>query len=94
MVIISILPRLFLITFPDCLNPIISRQLTEGVSVMKRRTFIKSAGALGAAAGMPVMFSNDSLIKQAAAVPLLNEVDFVAPQVMPQVINIFLCGIL
>jgi len=59
---------------------------------MKRRTFIKSAGALGAAAGMPVMFSNDSLIKQAAAVPLLNEVDFVAPQVMPQVINIFLYG--
>ncbi len=59
---------------------------------MKRRTFIKSVGALGFTASLPTIFSNDSLIKRVAAAPALNEVDFVAPQVMPQVINVFLYG--
>ncbi len=59
---------------------------------MKRRTFIKSVGALGFTASLPAMFSNESLIKQVSAAPALNEVNFVAPQVMPQVINVFLYG--
>ena len=59
---------------------------------MKRRNFIKSMGALGATATLPAMFFNDSFIKRAAAAPLFDKVNFLAPTVMPQVINIFLYG--
>ncbi len=59
---------------------------------MRRRNFIKSMGALGATASLPAMFFNDSFIKRAAAAPMLDEVNFLAPAVMPQVINIFLYG--
>ncbi len=59
---------------------------------MKRRTFIKTAGALGITASIPAMFSNESFIKRVAAAPALEEVHFVAPSVMPQVINVFLYG--
>ena len=59
---------------------------------MKRRTFIKSVGAAGIAASIPAMFSGESLVRRVAAAPLLDEVNFVRPPVMPQVINIFLYG--
>ena len=59
---------------------------------MKRRTFIKSVGALGFTASLPTLFSSESLIKQVAAAPALDDVNFVAPPVMPQVINVFLYG--
>ncbi len=59
--------------------------------MMKRRTFIKSVGALGFTASLPAMFSSE-LIRRAAAAPALNEVYFMAPSVMPQVINVFLYG--
>lgn len=60
---------------------------------MKRRTFLKSAGALGMTASIPASLTIDSLINRAyAESPDYNSVNFTAPAVMPQVINIFLYG--
>ncbi|MCW9013251.1 MAG: DUF1501 domain-containing protein [Gammaproteobacteria bacterium] len=59
---------------------------------MKRRNFIKSMGALGATVAAPSIFHNSSFIKSANAAPAINEANFVAPAVLPQVINIFLYG--
>ncbi len=59
---------------------------------MKRRAFIKSLGALGATLTLPSLFSSEPLIRRVAAAPALDEVHFVPPRVMPQVINVFLYG--
>ncbi len=59
---------------------------------MKRRTFVKSIGALGVTASLPLVFSGESLIRKASAAPALGDVSFVAPPVMPQIINVFLYG--
>ena len=59
---------------------------------MKRRNFIKSMGALGATVAAPTIFHNSRFIKSVQAAPLINDANFVAPAVLPQVINIFLYG--
>ncbi len=59
---------------------------------MKRRTFLKSAGALGLTAVAPSFLTNNAFIRHANAMPALNEVNYVVPNVLPQVINIFLYG--
>ncbi len=59
---------------------------------MRRRAFIKSLGALGAATGVPALFSGESPIRRASASPLLERVEFSPPPVLPQVINLFLYG--
>lgn len=71
---------------------------------MKRRTFIKSLGLMGSSVLIPSVMGGHGLIANASAAnistrSLLNaramvadQVDFVAPSVMPQVINIFLYG--
>ncbi|MDH3713820.1 MAG: hypothetical protein OET44_08255, partial [Gammaproteobacteria bacterium] len=58
---------------------------------MKRRTFIKSTMGAGAAAFLPSL-TMQSLLNPAYAVPAYNELNFAAPAVMPQVINVFLYG--
>ena len=59
---------------------------------MKRRKFIKSMGALGAAFTAPTFFTNSHFIKTVQAAPLIGNIDFVMPARLPQVINIFLYG--
>ncbi|MDH5572556.1 MAG: DUF1501 domain-containing protein [Gammaproteobacteria bacterium] len=59
---------------------------------MKRRKFIKSMGALGAAFSAPSFFTNNYFIKSASAAPLIGNVEFVLPARLPQVINVFLYG--
>ena len=59
---------------------------------MRRRTFIKSIGAFGSAVGLPALFPGGELVRKVVAAPLLERVEFVAPTVMPQVINVFLYG--
>jgi hypothetical protein len=58
---------------------------------MKRRTFIKSTVGAGAAAFLPSL-TMQSLLNPAHAVPAYNELNFTAPAVLPQVINVFLYG--
>jgi len=59
---------------------------------MKRRKFIKSMGALGATLAAPSVFNNSAFIKRASAAGVVQDANFVAPAVLPQVINIFLYG--
>jgi len=59
---------------------------------MKRRKFIKSMGALGATLAAPSVFNNSAFIKSASAAGVVQDANFVAPTVLPQVINIFLYG--
>lgn len=60
---------------------------------MRRRTFLKSMGALGMTAYIPASLNVESIIRTARAdSPDYDAVDFSAPAVMPQVINIFLYG--
>ncbi len=59
---------------------------------MKRRKFIKSLGAMSAVGILPSLSSNNMFIRQAMAMPQVNSVNFTAPSVLPQVINIFLYG--
>ncbi|MCW8936294.1 MAG: DUF1501 domain-containing protein [Gammaproteobacteria bacterium] len=59
---------------------------------MKRRKFIKSMGALGATLAAPSVFNNSAFIKRASAAGIIQDANFVAPAVLPQVINIFLYG--
>ncbi|HFC52866.1 MAG TPA: DUF1501 domain-containing protein, partial [Gammaproteobacteria bacterium] len=79
-------------TFRACRNSITSRRSIEGPYTMRRRTFIKSLGALGATVGLPALFPGGELVRRVAAAPLLDRVAFVAPPVLPQVINVFLYG--
>ena len=58
---------------------------------MKRRTFLKSTLGAGAAFAIPSL-TMQSLINPAFAVPAFNELNFAAPLVLPQVINVFLYG--
>jgi len=58
---------------------------------MKRRTFLKSTMGAGAAFAIPSL-TMQSLINPAFAVPAFNELNFTAPAVLPQVINVFLYG--
>ncbi len=59
---------------------------------MNRRDFLKHASVLGIGATAPTLFGVPGLISRAAAMPMVDQVDFVLPQVMPQVINVFLYG--
>jgi len=59
---------------------------------MKRRTFLKSLGAAGAAPFLPGAFNLSSMYKAANAAVNYPGASVVAPSVMPQVINIFLYG--
>ena len=58
---------------------------------MKRRTFLKSTMGAGAAFAIPSL-TMQSLLNPAFAVPAFNELNFTAPAVLPQVINVFLYG--
>jgi hypothetical protein len=60
--------------------------------MMKRRTFIKSMGAVGASAFMPSAFKLSTMYKNASAAVNYAGTNVAAPSVMPQVINIFLYG--
>lgn len=59
---------------------------------MNRRNFLRSAGMFGIGATAPTLFGVRGLISQAAAMPIVDQVNFVMPQIMPQVINVFLYG--
>jgi len=59
---------------------------------MKRRKFIKSMGALGATLAAPSVFNNSAFIKSASAAGVVQDANYIAPAVLPQVINIFLYG--
>ena len=59
---------------------------------MNRRSFLKSGSAFGIAAMAPSLFGGRGLIPDARAMPALNEVNFVMPNTLPQVINVFLYG--
>ncbi len=60
---------------------------------MKRRNFLKSAAAIGASRAVPFGFSAPFLANQAYAFsPNYTNANIVVPEVMPQVINIFMYG--
>jgi len=60
---------------------------------MKRRDFLKFASATGAMKAMPVGLSMGALAQQAfASSPNYSQLNVVRPNVMPQVINIFMYG--
>jgi len=59
---------------------------------MNRRDFLTKASVLGIGATAPTLFGVPGIISRAAAMPMVDQVDFVMPQVMPQVINVFLYG--
>ena len=60
--------------------------------MMKRRTFIKSMGAVSASAFMPSAFKLSTMYKNASAAVNYAGTNVSAPAIMPQVINIFLYG--
>ena len=59
---------------------------------MKRRSFIKSVGALGVTAAAPSIFTNQHFIKNVNAAASISDVNLAVPTRLPQVINIFLYG--
>ncbi len=59
---------------------------------MNRREFLRNSSLLGIGATSPTLFGVPGFISRAAAMPMVDQVDFVMPQVMPQVINVFLYG--
>ncbi len=59
---------------------------------MRRRDFMGSLGLLGSTVGLSTLFPGGELVRRAAAAPQLDRVEFAAPPVMPQVINVFLYG--
>ena len=59
---------------------------------MKRRTFLKSMGAVSASAFMPSAFNLSTMYKNANAAVNYAGANVTAPAIMPQVINIFLYG--
>ncbi len=59
---------------------------------MNRRDFLRRCSALGIGATAPTLFGIPGIINQAAAMPMVDAVNFRAPDVLPQVINIFLYG--
>lgn len=59
---------------------------------MKRRDFLKRCSAMGIGATAPTLFGVPGIISQAAAMPMVDAVNFRTPSVLPQVINIFLYG--
>ncbi len=59
---------------------------------MNRRAFLKSGGAFGIAAMAPSVFANQGLASNTRLASALKEVEFVLPNVLPQVINVFLYG--
>ena len=59
---------------------------------MNRRSFLKRYAALGIGATAPSLFGLPGGIPSAAAMPILDSVDFRTPTVLPQVINVFLYG--
>lgn len=60
--------------------------------MMKRRDFLKRCSALGIGATAPTLFGVPGVISQAAAMPMIDAVNFRTPDVLPQVINVFLYG--
>ncbi|MCB1753941.1 MAG: DUF1501 domain-containing protein [Gammaproteobacteria bacterium] len=59
---------------------------------MHRRAFLKSAGVLGVTAAASPFFAAGGLIRQARAMPAIEQVNFVPPAVLPQIIHVFLYG--
>lgn len=59
---------------------------------MNRREFLRNTSFLGIGATSPTLFGVPGLISRADAMPMVDQVDFVLPKVMPQVINVFLYG--
>ncbi len=59
---------------------------------MNRREFLRNTSLLGIGATSPTLFGVPGLISRAEAMPMVDQVDFVLPKVMPQVINVFLYG--
>ena len=59
---------------------------------MNKRNFLKSIAALGGSALLPSSINPLSMYKTASAGVDYSAADVVAPDVMPQVINIFLYG--
>jgi len=59
---------------------------------MKRRNFIKGVGAASTVGIIPSLSISSLFTRQAMAAPMINAVNFAAPSVLPQVINIFLYG--
>lgn len=59
---------------------------------MNRRAFLKTGSALGIATLAPAVFARQGLSLDQRAMPSLEDIDFVLPSVLPQVINIFLYG--
>ncbi|MCW9047999.1 MAG: DUF1501 domain-containing protein [Gammaproteobacteria bacterium] len=61
---------------------------------MKRRSFIKSMGALSATMAAPQFFTNNGFIKNANAIASINDANVIFPDIgaRPQVINIFMYG--
>lgn len=59
---------------------------------MNRRAFLKTSSAFGCAALAPSIFANQSGGTSTRANSALEEIDFAMPNVMPQVINVFLYG--
>ncbi|MFK7996375.1 MAG: DUF1501 domain-containing protein [Granulosicoccus sp.] len=60
--------------------------------IMQRRDFLKRCSALGIGATAPTLFGVPGIISQASAMPMVDAVDFRTPNVLPQIINIFLYG--
>lgn len=59
---------------------------------MNRREFLRRTSMLGIGATAPALFGVPGFINQASAMPVLEGAEFRLPDVMPQVINIFLYG--
>ena len=59
---------------------------------MNRRELLKRASLLGIGATAPTLFGVPGFISRAQAMPMVDQVNFVMPQVLPQVINVFLYG--
>lgn len=59
---------------------------------MNRRDFLRRSALLGVGASAPTLFGLPGFVSRAAASPLVDAVDFRVPEVLPQVINVFLYG--
>ncbi|NND92838.1 MAG: DUF1501 domain-containing protein [Granulosicoccus sp.] len=59
---------------------------------MNRRDFLRKASLLGFGATAPTLFGVPGFVKPAWALQSMDDADFILPEVMPQVINVFLYG--
>ena len=59
---------------------------------MNRREFLHRSSLLGIGATAPTLFGVPGFVSQASAMSVLEDADYQVPNVMPQVINVFLYG--